>query len=732
MKIALKLLLVMLAASLLPLVSIGFASLIISQHALQGQIQARINNTAQHQLERINALVQQADTQLNDLEYKAQLRLLLQAYEQTPNPLIQASIEQSLLSIVNSDQVFHGAFVTDNHGLVVAATDQSMVGQNKRASVLFQTAKKTPTINLFFHNSQGEIEQYIAAPLIIANQELGIAVVDASAAPYLTIVKDHSELGSTGESYLAQQLSNHTWQYLTPLRFAPNLALTTTHHSPFDKTDYLNHAVLVAAKPVPGTNWTLGVKIDTAEVEAPLLYVRAILVLILVLAALVTTLGAWYLSRFITIPIKRMTQVVTKIRNGDLSLNVDVHSKDEMGILGTAFNDMKNSLVATEARLTASLGSLPFGFAIIDNQNRLMFHNQALEQLTNRSLPATSETSPKAVAEISADLETADILGSLQQAQAKKAIIEKDVEFGPKFFRLLFVPVISSTNEVVGSVLILEDTTDKKALERSRDEFFSIASHELRTPLTAIRGNTSMILEYYNDQLKDPSLKEMVTDIHDSSTRLIDVVNDFLDTSRLEQGRAVFKKEPCDVVDIISQTIREYEVTGSRRKLYLRFGPPHDKLPQVFVDRDRMRQILVNLVGNGIKFTDTGGVTLTASPAGTQFVKVSVTDTGKGIPLTSQHLLFRKFQQASNNILTRDNTQSTGLGLYISKMLAEGMGGKLYLEKTAEGKGTTFSLELPVASSANTPSKQPPVPQPALPGPTEAAPQSAAQAHRQE
>src|SRR4030042_3337239 len=121
--------------------------------------------------------------------------------------------------------------------------------------------------------------------------------------------------------------------------------------------------------------------------------------------------------------------------------------------------------------------------------------------------------------------------------------------------------------------MVMEDISERKAIERSRDEFFSIASHELRTPLTAIRGNTSMILEYYGDALKDEQLKGMVMDIHESSIRLISIVNDFLETSRLEQGRIPFKNEPFDAPTLIEAVLKEYDVTGSRRKLYLRYAP---------------------------------------------------------------------------------------------------------------------------------------------------------------
>ncbi len=207
-----------------------------------------------------------------------------------------------------------------------------------------------------------------------------------------------------------------------------------------------------------------------------------------------------------------------------------------------------------------------------------------------------------------------------------------------------------------------------------------------------------MILNYYKEQLKDPDLHSMVDDIHAGSLRLIAIVNDFLDMSRLEMGKFTFDNKPTNIVSLIRETLREFDVTGSRRKLALELEPFAGKDPIVQADADRTKQILINLINNAIKATTEGGITIKLVRQA-NYLSIKVTDTGLGIPVDSEHLLFHKFQQASNNILTRDNTQSTGLGLYISKLLAEGMHGRVYLEHTKVGKGSTFTLDLPRAKS---------------------------------
>ena len=127
------------------------------------------------------------------------------------------------------------------------------------------------------------------------------------------------------------------------------------------------------------------------------------------------------------------------------------------------------------------------------------------------------------------------------------------------------------------------------------------------------------------------------------------------------------------------------------------FEPLAEALPQAFADRDRVKQVAINLIANGVHYTNAGSVTIVAAPEPGR-LRVSITDTGQGIPSQNQIFLFRKFQQAGTNILTRDVTQSTGLGLYISKLLIEGMGGTVELLRSQPGVGSTFSFTIPTAT----------------------------------
>ncbi|MEK7546889.1 MAG: ATP-binding protein [Patescibacteria group bacterium] len=349
-----------------------------------------------------------------------------------------------------------------------------------------------------------------------------------------------------------------------------------------------------------------------------------------------------------------------------------------------------------QARLVASINSLDFGFIIADASHQIVLKNKAISNILGISDGVAT------MAEIDSLFgKSVDVLGKSNLCLAENLGINvPEVIFGNKFLRFFFSPIvmIRDHKEVIGYVFLLEDITEAKLLERSREEFFAIASHEMRTPLTAIRGNMALIKDFFGTELKNPDVKEMVDDSYKASIRLIGIVNDFLDTSRLEQGKLSLKSENINLVALTTEVVHELNAMAESKKLKLNFKTDDAiQLPPVSADRDRAKQVIYNLVSNAINYTQEGGINIDITKEG-NFLKVSVADTGNGISPQNQSLLFKKFQQAGEKILTRDVSKSTGLGLYISKLLVGGMGGKIWLEKSELGKGSTFAFTLPLVS----------------------------------
>lgn len=454
----------------------------------------------------------------------------------------------------------------------------------------------------------------------------------------------------------------------------------------------------------------IAVYVSMMHGEIQLLPVISISLIVAVTSIVATVL---ILNHQIMGPIRALSAAVARISLGDLSQTVSVHSQDELGSLSKSFNEMTYQLGSTHrsleastrvaqegrAQLVSSINGLHQGFILVDIKNKVTLANAAavdivyggLETNKNKQVLGLSDIAHVLPADLNLEAKIAETLkaGSLAKFPG--------LPLGGRFLNLYLSPVLNG-KEAIGCVLLLEDVTEERILERSRDEFFSIASHELRTPLTAIRGNTSMMQEYFPELLKDPSVKGMIDDIHGSTVRLIEIVNDFLDTSRLEQNKMKFTLTVFSLEPTIEKTIYEMSGLSRDKNITLNFeNKTLEKMPFVYADSGRITQIVYNLIGNAMKFTEKGGVTVRCMVEGA-FVKVEVSDTGIGISPEGQQILFHKFQQSTASTLTRDNTRGTGLGLYISKLLIEHMGGSIKFERSELGKGSTFSFSVPVAT----------------------------------
>jgi signal transduction histidine kinase len=236
----------------------------------------------------------------------------------------------------------------------------------------------------------------------------------------------------------------------------------------------------------------------------------------------------------------------------------------------------------------------------------------------------------------------------------------------------------------------------QQELERTEDEFLSIASHELRTPLTAIKGNTSLIKQYFWEQIPGGELRGMVDDIDQAADRMLKLVNNVLDTLRVEHKLIKFEFKKIDIVATAKEAIAAYQKTNHSKELSIVFNEPSSSIANVLADPVWVKNLLGYFLDNAVKYTERGMVSVSFSQE-EDIVRVFISDTGRGMPPEAQKSLFKKFAQVNENILTRDTVQGTGLGLYLAKMVAGCMKGDVHLESSELGRGSTFSFRLPIA-----------------------------------
>lgn len=234
-----------------------------------------------------------------------------------------------------------------------------------------------------------------------------------------------------------------------------------------------------------------------------------------------------------------------------------------------------------------------------------------------------------------------------------------------------------------------------KELDKIKNEFISVTSHELRTPMTAIRSYAWMAL-HRSDMPLSKTVEKYLIRVLISTERLINLVNDMLNISRIESGKIEINPEAVDVISITKDIVDETYYSKATDK-NVQFVVLEERLPKVFADPEKLRQVFLNVVGNALKFSPMGGkITISFFTDGKE-VEVFVKDQGLGISRDDMGRLFKKFGRLDSSFTSSATSGGTGLGLYISKSLVELMHGRIWAKSEGLGKGATFAFSLPVA-----------------------------------
>lgn len=234
-----------------------------------------------------------------------------------------------------------------------------------------------------------------------------------------------------------------------------------------------------------------------------------------------------------------------------------------------------------------------------------------------------------------------------------------------------------------------------KDLDKVKDEFVSITSHELRTPMTAIRSYAWMAL-HRSDTPLSKTMEKYLVRVLISTERMINLVNDMLNISRIESGRVEISLEPVDMISLCRDIVDEVYYSKSTAK-DIQITLLEESLPKVSADPEKLRQVLINVVGNAVKFSPHGGKVTIGFFADGKTVETYVKDQGPGISKVDLGRLFQKFGRLDNTYTDAATVPGSGLGLFISKSLIELMRGKIWASSEGLGKGTTFTIAMPVA-----------------------------------
>jgi adenylate cyclase len=436
--------------------------------------------------------------------------------------------------------------------------------------------------------------------------------------------------------------------------------------------------------------------------------------------------------RSINAPLHRLELSINAITNGRLEVAIPNAGRDEIGGMTRALTMLRDSLIEShrleqerrraeadarraQTRLGEAIEAISEGFACYDADDRLIICNSRF-----RELYAGAGLEIKPGIQYETILRTAVEMGLLPVSpESREAWIaeRRDRHRIPKstFEQQradgTWLKISERHTEDGGIAAVFTDITELKDTEselrqlvdrlaearevadkanRTKSAFLANMSHELRTPLNAILGYTELILDDIYGQAPD-KMRSVLERIQFSGKHLLGLINDVLDMSKIEAGQLALSLSDYSIQDMVQGVYVAVEPLAESKKLAFTLDVPHD-LPPARGDERRLSQVLLNLVGNAIKFTDTGEVAVTAAGANSAYT-VSVRDTGPGIAAGDQTKIFEEFQQADNS-QTRTKG-GTGLGLAIAKRIVEMHGGRLWVESKL-GKGSTFSFTVPL------------------------------------
>ncbi|UJF25695.1 ATP-binding protein [Planococcus sp. 107-1] len=407
------------------------------------------------------------------------------------------------------------------------------------------------------------------------------------------------------------------------------------------------------------------------------------------IAFILTTFFAFFLSSRITSPLRKMREGAFELAKGNFDTKVQATSRDEIGQLATAFNQMGQQLkhhlevIGQEKEQLSSILTSMADAVITFNQDRtILLSNPPAEKLLQHWLfkngPEKGQPLP------------AELLHMLEHVLDFEEEIEEELEIKGAYYGVSFSPLYSGES-IRGAVAVLHNMTEQHRLEKLREDFIANVSHELRTPIAMLQGYSEAILDDVGASEEDR--REMTKIIYEESQRMGRLVTDLLNLARMESGHMRLYKELVQLNGIVERMTMKFSQVAKENGIHLSFETDMDDWAAAELDEDRIEQVMTNLIDNAMRHTPEGGDVVVKVEQEQGYAKISVNDTGVGIPEEDLQYVFERFYKADKARTLGKG--GTGLGLAIASNIIDSHGGKIYAESKV-GEGTSFIFLLPL------------------------------------
>ncbi|ASF41363.1 cell wall metabolism sensor histidine kinase WalK [Halobacillus halophilus] len=411
------------------------------------------------------------------------------------------------------------------------------------------------------------------------------------------------------------------------------------------------------------------------------------------LAITVTALLGILVARTITKPLTEMKKQAQIMATGDFSQKVDVKGNDEIGQLGLTFNDLNDKLKLAQAttegerrKLSSVLSNMSDGVIATDRIGAIILMNAPASKLIGQTFEEVQGQSLIDVFDLGDQM---DDISEVEEAGSM--IIDLSSEDKHLLVKANFSVVEDENEEMDGFISVISDVTEQEKVEQERREFVSNVSHELRTPLTTMRS----YIEALNDGAwQDPDIAPRFLDVTQNETdRMIRLVNDLLQLTKMDHKETTLMRERVEFVGFYNQIIDRFEMNKDENMEFERNLPK--KNMYVWMDKDKLTQVLDNVISNAVKYSPEGGTIRFDAYSTRKQLRVSVTDEGIGMPADTVDKIFDRFYRVDKS--RAREMGGTGLGLAIAREMIEAHHGKIWAE-SKEGKGTSVHFTLPLMS----------------------------------
>ena len=428
------------------------------------------------------------------------------------------------------------------------------------------------------------------------------------------------------------------------------------------------------------------------NIEHAISNLRKSLSLVLFAALLLTAIVGMRLAKGISRPIEEMITVSEKLKEKEYTARVKMEPKGELGQLADAINILAASLKKqmdqiqeNEQQLTGVLTNMVSGVLLVNKEGKILLANRAMGQI----LGSDPETfTGKLHMEVGRSVSLSRLI---EQCLKDGKEIRDEIHFFYPDERILdahLAPYMGENGEMKGIIAVLHDITHIRRLEKMRSEFVANVSHELRTPITSVKGFAETLLDGAMED--EELLKSFLKIIHEESNRLHRLINDILHLSKIEQPSAPLHIEPFNLAEAVLATAETVRKEAVKKGLELVLPEKHEIWMEG--EKDRIQQIILNLISNAMAYTPEGGKITVSLMEKEEEVELEVADTGIGIASKELPRIFERFYRV-DKARSRDSG-GTGLGLAIVKHLVESHHGSIHVE-SEEGKGTVFTVILP-------------------------------------